>query len=146
VVPLSQEVKALSGQIVDAAGNPSIFRDLLVAFFHEHGAEYELRTQLCTDLNKMPIENASIRWPEEESPYLPVAKIVIPKQEAYSAERRVYVDDVLSFNPWHSIQEHQPLGSIMRSRLKAYEASSAYRYKMNAVKRAEPRDIMEIPD
>jgi hypothetical protein len=94
----------------------------------------------------MPVEDASVEWPEDESSYQPVAKIVIPKQEAYSAERRIYVDDILSFTPWHAIPEHQPLGSLMRARIKAYEVSSAFRHKMNAVKRVEPRDISEIPD
>lgn len=146
VAPLSPEVKELTGKVVDADGHPSIDRDLIVAFFHENGAEYEVRAQLCTNLEKMPVEDASIRWPEEESPYQPIAKIVIPRQEAYSPERRVYVDDRLTFTPWHSIPEHQPLGSIMRSRLKAYEVSSAFRHQMNAVKRVEPRDISEIPE
>jgi hypothetical protein len=146
VAPLSRETVALVGQEVDADSNPSIYRDLVVNFFHEHGAEYELRVQLCTDLKKMPVEDASIEWPEDESPYQPVAKIVIPKQEAYSPERRIYVDDILSFTPWHAIPEHQPLGSLMRARIKAYETSSKFRHKMNAVKRVEPRDIKEIPD
>jgi hypothetical protein len=144
--PLSKEVQALAGQAIDAAGHPSIFRDLVVAFFRENGAEYEVRAQLCTNLEKMPVENASIVWPEDESPYQPVAKIVIPKQEAYSSERRTYVDDVLSFNPWHAIPEHQPLGALMRARNKAYETSSAFRHKMNAIKRIEPRDISEVPE
>lgn len=94
----------------------------------------------------MPVKDASVEWPEDESPYQPVAKIVIPMQEAYSPERRVYVDDVLSFTSWHAIPEHKPLGSLMRSRLKAYETSSNFRHNMNAVKRVEPRDISEIPD
>ncbi len=146
VAPLSPDVKELTGKIVDADGHPSIYRDLLVAFFKEHGAEYEVRAQLCTNLEKMPVEDASVVWPEKESPYQPVAKIVIPRQETYSPARRVYVDDMLSFTPWHSIPEHQPLGSIMRCRLKAYEVSSVFRHQMNAAKRVEPRDISEIPE
>lgn len=146
VTPLSPEVKALTGKIVDADGHPSIYRDLLVAFFNKNGAEYEVRAQLCTNLEIMPVEDASVRWSEDESLYQPVAKIVIPRQGAYSPERRVYVDDMLSFTPWHAIQEHQPLGSIMRSRLKAYQTSSIFRHRMNAVKRVEPRDIREIPE
>lgn len=144
--PLSPEVHALQGQVVDTAKNPSAHRDLVVDFFRRHGAEYELRAQLCTDLEKMPIEDASVLWEESLSPQQPIARIVIPPQEAYSPARRVFSDDKLSFNPWHCLPEHRPLGSIMRVRRLAYERSSAFRHSMNVQPRTEPRDISEIPE
>ena len=142
--PLSPEVRALEGQILDT-GEPSAQRDALVAFFRERGAEYQLRAQLCTDLEKMPVEDGSVLWDEGLSPQQPIARIVIPPQDAYSPARRVFSDDRLSFNPWHCLPEHQPLGSIMRVRIKAYEKSSAFRHEMNVQPRTEPRDISEIP-
>lgn len=144
--PLSPEVKALEGQIVDTRDRPSAMRDEVVDFFRQHGAEYELRAQLSVDLEKMPVEDGSVLWEEKLSPQQPVGKIVIPPQEAYSPARRVYSDDVLSFNPWHTIPEHRPLGSIMRVRIPAYEASTKFRHDMNMQPRVEPRDISEIPD
>ncbi|KFL48807.1 hypothetical protein IL54_4429 [Sphingobium sp. ba1] len=53
---------------------------------------------------------------------------------------------MLSFNPWHGIREHQPLGSIMRVRIAAYERSTRYRHEMNAQPRVEPTNIDAIPD
>lgn len=144
--PLSANVRALTGQLIDNDGGDSALRDLVVAFFNEQGAEYELRAQLCTGTDKMPIEDASVDWPQELSPYQPVAKLTIPPQQAYSHARRVFADDVLSFNPWHCIDEHRPLGSIMRARIKAYEASSAFRHERNAQPRIEIADISEVPD
>jgi hypothetical protein len=94
----------------------------------------------------MPIEDASIDWPQELSPYQPVATLTIPSQDAYSPARRVFADDVLSFNPWHCIDEHRPLGSIMRARIKAYEASSAFRHTMNAQPRIEIDAIDQVPE
>lgn len=94
----------------------------------------------------MPVEDASVNWPQEESPYQSLGKIVIPAQDAYSPARRVYADDVLSFNPFHCLPEHLPLGSINRARIKAYESSTAYRHHMNAQPRVEPRDISQLPD
>jgi hypothetical protein len=35
--------------------------------------------------------------------------------------------DRLSFSPWHTTQDHRPLGNIMRARRVAYIASSALR-------------------
>jgi hypothetical protein len=52
---------------------------------------------------------------------------------------------VLSFNPWHGIEAHQPLGSIMRVRRQAYESSSRFRHEMNAQPRREPQNINEVP-
>ena len=143
--PLSEGVRRLTGQTFDASEHPSVLRDLVVAFFRENAAEYELRAQLCTDLARMPVEDASVRWPESESPQQAVATLHFPPQDAYSTARRIYADDVLSFNPWHCIEAHRPLGSLMRSRRQAYEASSRFRHEMNAQPRVEPRDISQIP-
>lgn len=143
--PISEAVRALQGQEIDSS-NDSALRDLVVAFFASQGAEYELGAQLCTDLETMPIEDGSVEWPQDQSPYQPIAKLVIPPQAAYSPARRVYVDDVLTFNPFHCLPEHRPLGNIMRIRRLAYDASSQYRHQMNAQPRVEPKRIDELPD
>lgn len=146
VAPLSEAVRALAGAEIDAKGNDSAYRDLVVQFFQTESAEYEIRIQLCTDIDRMPIEDAAVEWPSDLSPHLPIGKITFPPQDAYSAPRRAFADEVLSFNPWHCIEAHRPLGSIMRSRIRAYEASSHFRHKMNSQPLVEPRDIGEIPD
>lgn len=143
--PVSESLKALRGQPIDTS-NRNVLRDLVVAFFRENSVEYEFRAQLCTNLERMPVEDGSVEWSEEESPYLPIGKITIAAQEAYSPARRVYVDDMLSFSPWHCMPEHQPLGSIMRVRRSVYAAASEYRHRMNALPRIEPSSIDEMPD
>lgn len=144
--PLSESVRQLTGKVVETKGHPSVFRDLIVDFFKSGSAEYELRAQLCTDLHQMPVEDASVEWPESLSPYQPVAKLTFAPQDAYSPARRVYADDVISFNPWRCLPEHRPLGSIMRARIKAYEESTRFRHEMNVQPRVEPQDITEVPD
>ncbi|WP_240884087.1 catalase family protein [Sphingomonas sp. SFZ2018-12] len=143
--PLSDNVRALTGKDVGTVEDATM-RDLVVEHFRDQGAEYQLRAQLCADLDKMPVEDAAVLWPEELSPHQPIATLRIPPQDAYSPARRVYGDDVLSFNPWHGIRDHQPLGSIMRVRIAAYERSTRYRHEMNAQPRAEPASIDVIPD
>ena len=145
VAPLSDNVKALTDKEEDIK-EQSGWRDLVVDFFRTQGAEYELRAQLCTDLKTMPVEDASIDWPQDQSPYQALGKIVLPAQDAFSPARRVFADDVLSFNPFHCLPEHLPLGSINRVRIKAYETSTAYRHHLNAQPRIEPRDISQLPD
>lgn len=145
IAPLSQNLQALAGKEVEVS-EPGAYRDMVVDFFRTQGAEYELRAQLCTDLKAMPVEDASIDWPQDQSPYQVLGKIVLPAQDAFSPARRVYADDVLSFNPFHCLPEHLPLGSINRVRIKAYESSAKYRHLMNATPRVEPTDISQLPD
>ncbi len=33
--------------------------------------------QLCTDLDAMPVEDASVVWPEDKSPHVAVARITV---------------------------------------------------------------------
>jgi hypothetical protein len=146
VAPFSENLKALADSKFDPSDEFSALRDAVVEFFKRSGAEYEFRVQLCTDLERMPIEDASAEWPEEESPYLLVARITLPPQDAYSPTRRVHFDDVLSFSPAHALAAHRPLGSIMRARLKAYDRLARFRHEMNVQRRVEPRGIDEIPD
>lgn len=150
VKPLSENVRALSGKkisndIIEADEN-AFLTSIIADFFQMNTAEYEMSAQLCTDLNLMPVEDASVQWPEDKSPYQPIAKLVFFPQKTFSPQRRVYADDVLSFNPFHCIPEHQPLGNIMRVRKLAYETSSKYRHLMNAQVRVEPSSIDELPD
>lgn len=146
LAPASENVRQLTGRAVEDGGNDSVYRDLVVEFFRREAAEYDLRVQLCVDLETTPVEDASVEWTEATSPFLVVGRVRFPVQEAYSPARRVYGDEVLSFNPWQCVEEHRPLGSIMRSRRPAYEASSRFRHDRNVRPRVEPRDAAQIPD
>jgi len=146
LAPDSAEVKALTGVVADPRGGASVLSDLVVDFFRRQGAEYRLRAQLCTDLTAMPVEDAAVLWPEDMSPHQPVARLIIPQQDASNPARRVFADDILSFNPWNGIAAHRPMGSIMRARIKAYEASTARRHALNMQPRREPLAIAELPD
>jgi hypothetical protein len=143
--PLSADVRALTGRPVGRRAGDSALRDLVADFFARHSAEYELRAQLCVDVDRMPIEDVSVRWPEELSPHHRVAVLHLPAQDPYSDARRRYADDVLSFSPWHALEAHRPLGSIMRSRRMAYAGSSNFRHTVNGVQKREPSSIDELP-
>ena len=128
--------------VVDLAA----MRDAVAGHFARSGAAYELRAQLCTDLDAMPVEDASVLWDPEQSPHRPIAQLHFDPQDAYAPARQVHGDVHLAFNPWNGIAAHRPLGAIMRVRKLAYESSSAQRHRLNAVRRAEPRSLAEIPD
>ena len=121
-------------------------RDVIGNFFRANGAEYELRAQLCTDLETMPVEDAAVLWEEEKSPHRAIATLRFDSQDPYSPPRQVFGDDVLSFNPWNGVEAHRPLGGIMRIRRAAYERSSTYRHTQNDRPRIEPQALSDIPD
>lgn len=51
----------------------------------------------------MPVENSNAEWPEDESPYQPVAHLTFPVQDAYSSAWGAFVEDSLFFCPAHSL-------------------------------------------
>ena len=144
LAPLSAELVALTDQALNVNGKPDGLRDAVVAFFAEYDATWELRVQLCTDLERMPIEDASTVWPQSESPYLPVARLSVHRQPAWNDARVRAMDDGLSFSPWHGLAAHQPLGSIMRARQAVYRIMAEQRARQNGGVIREPGTLGEI--
>lgn len=138
VAPVSTGLLSLSHAAVNLAGSPDALREAVAAHFAQFGGTWELRVQLCVDLERMPIEDASVRWPEDLSPFVPIARIVVPAQASWLDGITPAEDDRLSFSPWRGIVAHRPLGSIMRVRRDAYAMSAAFRRKHNGVPQDEP--------
>jgi hypothetical protein len=97
LVPVSSNLTALRGKHVDHPDSWNCVKDSLVTFFQTETAVWELRVQLCTDLTRMPVEDASVEWDEHLSPSLTIARVTVQPQNAYSKPRRVWVDEQLSF-------------------------------------------------
>ncbi|MBF6033920.1 catalase family protein [Pseudomonas sp. P155] len=84
------------------------------------------------DANRyMPIEDTSIEWREQDSPFETVARITLPPQDFDTPALNLTCDN-LSFNPWFGIEAHRPIGGINRLRKAVYEAVSDYRHSQNA--------------
>jgi len=144
VRPASPSLKALFKAPVDLEDKPDGLRDAVAAYFEEQGGEWELCVQLCTDIAKMPVEDASVAWDEATSPYLPVARIVAGAQASWSETKALASDRRLAFSPWHGVAAHQPLGGVMRVRRGAYEAAQRWRAEKNQVALSEPKAIADI--
>jgi hypothetical protein len=138
LAPVSPELLALKDQPVDLDNKPNGLRGAVVDFVSKHGAEWELRVQLCTDLASMPIEDASVEW---TSPWIAVARLTTQPQAGWTHGLSVLVDDGMQFNPWHCIAAYRPIGSIMRVRRAVYAASARFRAERNGVAVAEPHNL-----
>ena len=112
-------------------------RQSLAQTLSQGDAEFDFCIQLQTNQKRMPIEDASIEWPEHLSPFVPVAKITIPKQEFTSPAQTKFARE-LSFNPWHCIAEHRPLGNQNRARYLIYSELSRLRQAMNKESHIDP--------
>ena len=145
LVPVSENLVQLCGKHLPHASNWNALKDAIVEFFGTQTAIWELRVQLCTNLEKMPVEEATVQWDEELSPYITVAQVTAVAQDAYSDARRVWADEELSFNPWHCLAAHRPLGNVMRARFKAYQASTQARHMAEGREMVEPKSIDKMP-
>jgi hypothetical protein len=112
-------------------------RDNMVKTLAGQDVEFDLMLQLQTDSFRMPVENASVRWPERLSPFVPAARLRIPRQKFDSPEQLAFAGN-LSYNPWHCVPEHRPLGNQSRARRRMYWELSQLRQKMNATPHMEP--------
>ena len=146
VSPSSPELKALTEQKVDLKDRPDGMREEVANHIAQFGGEWDLRVQLRTRHEDMPIEDPSKEWSQDHSPYLPVGRITVKPQPGWSEARSHTVDDGLSFSPWHGIQAHQPLGVIMRLRKDAYAAAAQFRGEHNGCPMHEPRSWQGLPD
>jgi hypothetical protein len=106
--------------------------------------EMDLMVQVQTDPHLMPIEDATVKWPERLSPYVPVARLRLPRQRFDSDEQLAFAD-VLRYNPWHSLPEHRPLGNSNRARRRMYAELAALRQRMNDVPHVEPTGEETFP-
>jgi hypothetical protein len=112
-------------------------RDAMVAALNEGDVELDVRLQLQTDPYLMPLENNGVLWPEKLSPRRSAATLRLPRQK-FNSPAQLDFARLLSYNPWHSIPEHRPLGNQSRARKRMYDTLSKLRHSMNAVPLYEP--------
>lgn len=106
----------------------------LSATLKQHQIDFEFCVQFQEDPVKMPIENPSVAWNSEP---VKLATIKIPSQVFDTKEQNEFGDN-LSFNTWHCLPEHQPLGNFNRVRKIIYEEMYEFRHKHNGIKDVPP--------
>lgn len=90
---------------------------------------HDFQLQFFVDEKTTPVEDASVDWPESESPYVTVARLTIPQQAVEGPEVQKLQDEIdkAAFDPWGALEEHRPLGDVMRARKYVYFASQKTR-------------------
>ncbi len=131
VVPASENFTALTGKEFDLDGRHDGIRDEVHTLLASEGGSWTLRAQLWRDRDTQPIEDASVEWTEDVSPFIPIATIRVAPQDSWSPDRALVMDDAMAFRPWQGITAHRPLGNIMRARRVTYPISADLRSTLN---------------
>jgi hypothetical protein len=140
--PTAPSVEQIRHRDVNPKTSREPFRETLVSEAREREHHFELQVQLRTDPTRMPVQNTSIVWQEELSPFVAVARITIPAQDI-SQPANLEAADKTSIMAWRVREAHRPLGEIMRARKEVYRHSSILRHQLNKQERREPSSPQE---
>lgn len=99
---------------------------------------FDFMVQIQNPNKDMPIEDTRVLWKESDSPFITVARINIPQQNFNSDKQNEFCEN-LSFTPWHTVAELEPVGGLNRLRKSVYTEISRFRHGKNKVARHEPR-------
>jgi L-Lysine epsilon oxidase N-terminal/L-lysine epsilon oxidase C-terminal domain len=96
--------------------------------------EYRFRfmVQRRTNPATMPLDQATVPWPESESPYIQIATLTLPRQDVNARGQAEYGQS-LAFNIFRVPPEQAPVpeSSIAQVRKAVYAASAATRHEAN---------------
>jgi hypothetical protein len=127
---------------------PDIENYLRVAtidYLSQVDATFDFLVQLYVDEEKTPIENPMQEWREQDSPFIKLATISIPAQK-FDFDERKRLDEGLSFNPWHTLPAHTPLGSVNLARKHVYQEMAKARRGYIQQRIEHPRSHSSIAD
>jgi hypothetical protein len=95
-------------------------------------ASFDFCVQLRHGARPEDVEDASRLWRGRDDARIPLARIQIPLQD-FDTAARWHRAETLSFNPWHCLPQHRPLGGLNRMRLAVYCASLEVRRRLNMI-------------
>jgi hypothetical protein len=137
------ESKAVKYAVIPSPNNKLLYPDTeskdflgvnMASTLKEHELVFDFCIQFQTDADKMPIEDPTIEWTSE---LIKLATIRIPRQVIDTQERK-NIGENLSYNIWHSLAEHRPLGIFNRLRAHIYEEMYSFRHQHNGIEDKEP--------
>ncbi|MBL4940830.1 MAG: catalase family protein [Colwellia sp.] len=99
---------------------------------------FDFMVQIQNPEKNMPIEDTRVLWKTSDSPFITVARINIAQQNFDNEEQNAFCEN-LSFTPWHTVAELEPVGGLNRLRKFVYTEISRFRHSKNKVARHEPK-------
>lgn len=101
--------------------------------------EYRFRfmVQVRTNAKSMPLDKATVEWPESQSPFVQVGTLILPRQDICARGQAEYGQG-LSFNIWRVPESQRPVGSIAEARKIVYAAGARARHEANGQPLEDP--------
>lgn len=143
--PVSEPLTGLAGETINASGRPDAIREAVSEELIAHGGTWELRVQLATDLEAMPVEDPTVEWDQRESAFVTVATLEVPPQHGWTHGETERLDDALAFSVWNALDAHRPLGNVNRARRDTYRFSQDYRGSFNGCPLHQPTSLADLP-
>lgn len=116
-----------------APATRNYLRQRLVRDLGAADACFELFVQLRGGNEAFPLDAGTVEWTSEAQK---VATITVPKQELAANDASC---ENMSFNAWHSLAEHRPVGSVQKARGIIYKYFADLRRTRNNVPLGEPQ-------
>jgi hypothetical protein len=142
VAPDAESAERAIHRDLELSNGPDIFGPALADELQARAFDFDLQVQLSTDPEAMPVNDATVEWPEKLSPYVTVGRLHLPRQDI-SRPEIFEKGDALAFNQWRVTAEHRPLGEIMDVR-RVYRASAKVRRTLNHQPQREPSSADEV--
>jgi hypothetical protein len=96
---------------------------------------FDFGVDLQVDRETQPIDDPTRAWSRAPSAQrIWLAELILPKQAVDAA---LPLAENLSFSPWHSLPQHEPVGFINRAREPIYRAMAKERHILNQISPAE---------
>ena len=100
----------------------------------------DLQVQVRNDPDRQPVENTLIAWVDHAAKWQKVAKIDIYPQTFATTAQQEFCER-LTFNPWHGLQAHRPIGGINRALRDVLPVMQDARLKANGLTRFGPHEL-----
>jgi len=142
VAPVAESASKVIHHEIDLTAGPDVYGPAVADELQASSFDFDLQVQLCADLERMPVNDSTVEWPEALSPFVTVARVHIPRQDITDTSN-LDKADALAFNQWRVTDEHRPMGEIMDVR-RIYSASARVRRNLNHQSHTEPNSADEV--
>lgn len=112
-------------------------RQRMIDTLARQSVTFDFAIQFQRDPVTMPIEDASVVWCQQQSPFIKVATLELPVQKFDYPAQDAFARN-LTINPWHTLPELRPLGNQNRARKTIYLENSRMRQQINQEAHIEP--------
>lgn len=110
--------------------DPGYLRKDMLQRMAQREACFHFMVQVWTSDEPAPVDDAMALWDELSMPPVHVATLTLPVQDVEARSQAEY-GETLAFNPWRTLKEHEPVGSISEARKVVYQASATVRRNYN---------------